>query len=132
MDTLGISLGIGACALLAYHLLKVRRFKERYRRNADKTFQEAVVEADNPRYSFHGSTAQCMKEQEQVEQMRGVLLAYTLTRVAKNASGEYFWFSFRSDAPPTIKHIDHTRAQALLKTKYVAPKTENVPQITNG
>jgi hypothetical protein len=120
MDTLGISLGIGACALLAYHLLKVRRFKERYRRNADKTFQEAVVEADNPRYSFHGSTAQCMKEQEQVEQMRGVLLAYTLTRVAKNASGEYFWFSF------------HTRAQALLKTKYVAPKTENVPQITNG
>lgn len=132
MDALGISLGIGASALLAYHLLKVRRFKERYRRNADKAFQESVIKADDPRYSFHGITAQCMDEQEQVEQMRGVLLAYTLTRVAKNASGEYFWFSFRSDALPTIKHIDHIRAQALLKTKYVAPQTENAPQKTGG
>jgi hypothetical protein len=47
-------------------------------------------------------------------------LAYTLTRIARNGAGEYFWFSFRTDSPPQLKHIDQARAKALLKGKYIA------------
>ena len=128
MDVLEVAMGIGAgAALLGYHLFKVREIKELHRIDAEKAFQDSVVESNDPRYSFCGHTAQCMNQREEVEQIEGIPPAYALTRIARNQSGEYFWFCFRSDTPPVIKHIDHARAKVLLKTKYIAPPTENAP-----
>jgi hypothetical protein len=62
-------------------------------------------------------------ENEVIEQIQGTFLAYTLTRIARNQAGEYFWFYFRTDSPPQIKHLDQSRAKVLLKGKCLAPQS---------
>ncbi|MBP5997499.1 MAG: hypothetical protein KA535_06090 [Azonexus sp.] len=106
--------------LLAFQFIKGRRYKETHRPSALDAFNTLSVPSSNARFQFQGKSAQIMDEKEVIEQIRGTFLAYTLTRIARNGAGEYFWFYFRTDSPPQLKHIDQPRAKALLKGKYIA------------
>jgi len=124
MDALGVGLAILVCALLGRHLVKERRYKERHRIAAYQIFRNQVVSSVDPRFQFNGSSACIVEEKETIEKVNGTFLAYTLTRISQNPSGEYFWFHFRSDSSPMIKYLDHGRAKLLLKSKYIAPNPE--------
>lgn len=106
--------------LLAFQYFKGRRYKQTHRPRALDAFNTVSLLANNARFQFDGKAAQVVEEKEAIEQIRGTFLAYTLTRIARNASGEYFWFYFRTDSPPQLKHIDQARAKTLLKAKYLA------------
>lgn len=121
MDVIGLSIAVLACGLLARHLIKIRHYKERHRANAENAFRSLSLNAKDSQFSLTGDAAEVIDDSESIEQMNGVLLAYALTRIARNQNGEYFWFQFRTDAAPLIKHIDQSRAKTLLKAKYVAP-----------
>lgn len=106
--------------LLAFQFFKGRRYKETHRPYALDAFNTLSLLSNNARFQFDGKSAQVVEEKEAIEQIRGAFLAYTLTRIARNSAGEYFWFYFRTDSPPQLKHIDQARAKTLLKGKYLA------------
>ena len=106
--------------LLTFQYFKGRRYKQTHRPCALDAFNTLSLPANNARFQFDGKAAQVVEEKEAIEQIRGAFLAYTLTRIARNGAGEYFWFYFRTDSPPQLRHIDHTRAKVLLKGKYLA------------
>jgi len=109
--------------LLTFQFFRGRRYKETHRHSALDAFNTLSAPSANARFQFDGKSALVVEEKEAIEQIRGTFLAYTLTRIARNGSGEYFWFYFRSDSPPQLKHIDHATAKALLKGKYLAADT---------
>ncbi|MBL8428710.1 MAG: hypothetical protein JNJ95_02285 [Dechloromonas sp.] len=122
MDTTGVVFSVLITSgLLVYLFSKDRRYKETYRPSALEAFNALSLASDNPLFQFEGKAAQIVEEKEVIEQMKGVYLAYTLTRIARNSSGEYFWFYFRADSAPVLKHIEQSRAKVLLKRKYLAP-----------
>jgi hypothetical protein len=106
--------------LMAFQFFRGRRYKETHRQSALDAFNTLSAPSANALFQFDGKSAQVVEEKEAIEQIRGTFLAYTLTRIARNGAGEYFWFYFRTDSPPRLKHIDHTRAKALLQGKYLA------------
>lgn len=114
-----VTLMIGA--MLIYILLKRHKYITIHRPNALAAFNQLSVVSSDPHFQFDGKTAQVVEEKEVIEEINGTFLAYTLTIVARNLYGEYFWFYFRSDAPNQIKHIDQIRAKAMLKRKYLSP-----------
>jgi len=124
MDITGIAFSVLITGgLLAYLFYKNRRYKETHRPAALDAFNSLSIPSSNALYQFDGKTAEVVEEKEGIEQIRGAFLAYTLTRIAKNCAGEYFWFYFRTDSPPQLKHIDQARAKALLKGKHLAAGT---------
>ena len=124
MDTTGVFLAVLITSgLLAYQLLKGRRYKETHRPSALAAFNALSVASNNELFQFDGRSAQVMEEKEVIEQIKGTFLAYTLTRISRNSSGEYFWFYFRTDSLPQLKHIDQSLAKVLLKGKYLAPSS---------
>lgn len=124
MDTTGIVLAVVVTgSLLVYQFSKGRRYKNTHRPFALDAFNALSVPSNNTLFQFDGRTAQIVEEKEVIEQIKGTFLAYTLTRIARNHSGEYFWFYFRTDSLPQLKHIDQSRAKVLLKRKYLAPQS---------
>lgn len=122
MEVIGPLIAVLACCLLVRRFMKVRRYKVKSRADAEIVFSGLSLKGTAPQFSFAGNAAEIICDDESVEEMKGVLLAFTLTRIARNKHGEYFWFYFRTDASPLIKHIDQSRAKALLKSKYLAPQ----------
>jgi len=95
-----------------------------HRPAALNAFSELSIHSSEPRFQFDGKTAQIIEDEEGIERARNGFIAYTLTRIARNEAGEYFWFYFRSDSAggkPQFKHIEQASAKALLKKKYLAP-----------
>jgi len=123
MDITGVALAVLITGgLLAYQILRGRRYKEMHRHSALDAFNALSVPSNNALFQFDGRTAQVVEEKEIIEQIKGAFLAYTLTRIARNSAGEYFWFHFRTGSLPQLKHIDQPRAKVLLKGKYLAPQ----------
>lgn len=121
MDIIGATLAATTCYLLVRYLRKRKGYAKKHRSVAEREYFALSVAAPNPCFSFKGSSAEVVHEIEQIEESRGVFLAYALTRVAINEHGEYFWFYFRTDSPSQFKHLDQARAKLLLKHKFVAP-----------
>ncbi|MCL2636435.1 MAG: hypothetical protein FWD50_07420 [Betaproteobacteria bacterium] len=106
--------------LLAYGYRRRRCHIETHRPSALDAFNSLSIHSSDPRFQFDGKTGQIVEEIEGVEESQGNFIAYTLTRIAKNSFGEYFWFYFRTDSPLLFKHIEQSRAKVLLKKKYLA------------
>ena len=121
MDAIGLSLAALTCVLLVRQRLQVKRYREKQRIFAEEAFQKFSVASTDERFFFDGNKAQVMDDKEVVEEAKGVILIYSLTRVARNENGEYFWFRFRTDSSPLFKHLDHATARVLLKDKYASP-----------
>ena len=122
MDAIGLSLAAIVCALFVRQRMQVRRYKEKLRGVAEEAFQKLSVASTDERFFFDGSRPQVMDNKEVVEEAQGAILAYSLTRVARNENGEYFWFRFRTDSSTLFKHLDHATARVLLKDKYASPR----------
>jgi hypothetical protein len=112
------------CFELVRQSIKEKAYKSEHRVVAENAFRALSMTTLDPCFSFEGSTAQVMDDKERVEKMNGAIIAYVRTIIARNESGEYFWFHFRTDnSHPLFKHIDHSSAKALLKEKYIASST---------
>lgn len=114
-----VSIGV-ICLILLWGRRRKKQFVESFRGLANEAFHNLRIEASSPTLAFFGATAQVLSEVEEVEQSRGALLAYQLTRVARNSAGEYFYFVFRSDSKPYFKHLPQGSAKALLGSRYIS------------
>lgn len=114
-----VSVGV-ICLILLWGSRRKKRFIESFRGSANDAFLKLRIEASSPTLTFCGTTAQVLNEVEEVEQSRGALLAYQLTRIARNSAGEYFYFVFRSDSKPYFKHLPQGTAKALLGSRYIS------------
>lgn len=87
----------------------------------------AKVVSENPRYVFDPKVGHIVKDEEEYLYCEGKIIGYTLTRIATNQWGEYFWFRIDSGAEPQMmsRHMDYGLAKVLLKDKFVLPKYEN-------
>ncbi|MBK7327224.1 MAG: hypothetical protein IPI89_14390 [Propionivibrio sp.] len=125
MDIIGISLAALTTVLLVRHVVRERRYKEEHRSVAENVFKSLSVHSADPRFRFEGAVVQVIRDEEKAEKINGTFLAYKLTRIARNALGEYFWFHFRTDSPTQLKHIDQSRARIILKGKYLPPPSDH-------
>jgi len=114
-----VSVGI-VCLILLWGSRRKKTFVESFRGSANEAFHNLRIEASSPSLAFCGATAQVLSEVEEVEQSRGALLAYQLTRIARNSAGEYFYFVFRSDSKSYFKHLPQGTAKALLGSRYIS------------
>lgn len=108
------------CLILLWSSRRKQRFIEGFRDSANEAFLNLRMEDSNAEFMLSGTTAQVVSEEEEVEQSSGALLAYQLTRIARNAEGEFFYFVFRSDSKPYCKHLPQGTAKALLGPRYIA------------
>ena len=113
--------------LLIYKSLQTKRYRDEYRAIAKQSFLDYSANLSTSRMLPERARVQIMDEKETVETSSGTILAYRLTVVARNPSGEYFFFLFRSDSSPLFKPIDQGSAKAILKKKYVAPAQQSKP-----
>jgi len=107
--------------LIVFQRIQLERYKEKHKIEAESTYRRLSIKSDDPRLSFTPSNAQVISTKEIVGDARWSIDDYTLIRISRNKHGEYFWFRFRTDSSPILKHIDQTNARILLKKKYVSP-----------
>ena len=103
--------------ILLWQARQKNRFIKSNRDTANKFFSDLRITSNEPSFTFEGATADIVSEEETVDQSGGALLAYQLKRIARNSAGEYFYFSYRSDSKPYVKHLAHGTANALLGSK---------------
>jgi len=105
--------------------LHTKRYIKKRKIEAETAFRSQRASSTDPRYQFDGKTAQVLSESEEIQTAKGCPTGYMQTRVARSESGEYFWFLFLAGQPPVLKHIEHGSAKALLREKYVPPRSDN-------
>tara|TARA_Y100000588_G_scaffold364769_1_gene428767 strand:- start:439 stop:810 length:372 start_codon:yes stop_codon:yes gene_type:complete len=118
MDFLGITIGAAVTFVLVRHIRKTRAYERFWLEKAEIAFKESSIRSSSENLSFSGLDAKIIDEKREVEASNGSLLAFQVTRVAVNPQGEYFWFLFRSDSAPIIKHLNKVKAKAILGEKY--------------
>jgi len=87
-------------------------------READELFNKTKFTTNDARFDFDGETSQVIHDSVETHGISHTY--YYLTRYALSENGEYFTF-MSNDGKPIVKHIDHTKAKAILKSKYIEP-----------
>jgi len=118
MDFLGITIGAAVTYLLVRYIRKTQAYERFWLEKAEIAFTESTIRSSSENLSFCGLDAKIIDEKREVEAIKGSLLAFQVTRIAVNPQGEYFWFLFRSDSAPIIKHLDKVKAKSILGKKY--------------
>jgi len=86
----------------------------------DEEFRQIRYEAEDPRLAFDGSSAQLVHEwREYADKYQHTLIR--VTRYARNAHGEYFYFMSEGTGRALFRHISQAAAEAALGRKYIAP-----------
>jgi hypothetical protein len=93
------------------------------RKKVNEDFYQISLDADIPKYSFSGKTAEIVSDHEALKVTNGIVFGLTLTRFARNSYGEYFFYMADGESMKLFKHVEHNSARAILKDKYVAPPT---------
>ena len=86
----------------------------------DEEFRQIRYEAEDARLAFDGSSAQLVHEAREYEDKYQRTLI-RVTRYARNAHGEYFYFMSEGTGRALFRHISHAAAEAALGRKYIAP-----------
>lgn len=88
----------------------------------DEQFRQLRVASELPAFCFDGSTAQIVKENEEmVDDGDGAYRTVRVFRYARNAHGEYFYFISDGSGKPFFKHIPQANARIVLMEKYIPP-----------
>lgn len=109
--------------LLWYRIQRDQRQKREWREWAADIYSNARIESANPIYAFNPETSEVIHDEEEFLSTEGKLIAYALTRISRNAAGEYFWFRIDTGATPPMmsKRMDYSIAKVLLKERFILP-----------
>jgi len=104
-------------ATFVVSLITHRRQKATARAMANVEFRNLTRDSNNPRYSFCGSTATVLHDEESwARYSKFEPIRYFLTRYARNDHGEYFVFMTQGGRgnPSVLKHLDPEYARSVL------------------
>lgn len=108
-------------ALLRNNARHTEQLLANLRKKVNEVFYQISLDADIPKYSFCGKTAEIVSDYEELKVADGIVFGLTLTRFARNSYGEYFFYMTDGEYLKFFKHVEHNYARAALKDKYVAP-----------
>jgi hypothetical protein len=117
-----VLVGVAAALLLRYVSRRERDALHEWRDGEMKALRTISVISGDARHSLLGQEVKTMNRIEERRSPDGVLSGLTVTRILRNNAGEYFYWLWRSDESPFVKHIPHANAKLLLKKKYIAPE----------
>jgi hypothetical protein len=83
------------------------------RKKVNDEFYRISLDADIPKYSFNGKTAEIVSDQEELKITNGIVFGLTLKRFARNSYGEYFFFMADGESLRLFKHVEHNSARAI-------------------
>ena len=99
---------------------KIKAFEEKWREKSKQAFLSKRTGSNSEALSFDGSKATILDETSSVDIIRGLPPQFQSRIIAKNQSGEYFVFNFRSDREETLKHLEKSEAKIILNLKHRA------------
>lgn len=110
------------CAALLFCYLWSNRHVDprRVLKLAAEEFRQLRIDAEHPAWRFDGGSAQLVHEHIEYRD-KAMVTVLRVTRYARNAHGEYFYFMSEGTGRPFFKHIDQASARAALGDNYLAP-----------
>lgn len=90
---------------------------------AQEEFRNLVVHHELPELCFDGRTAEIVDERQEGGYVRGSssFILQSVSRFARNAHGEYFFFMSEGTGKPIFKHVSQSSAKLELGKKYLPP-----------
>lgn len=120
MEAVALVVGIVVAAAAGYGNYRYARGARDVRRLADEEFRQIRVESGPAALCFDGRSAEIVAEGVAYED-KYCIRVLSVTRYARNAPGEYFFFISEGRGRPYFKHIEQRAARAALGDRYVAP-----------
>lgn len=120
MEPIGLVVGILVAAVAGYSNYRYMRGARDVKRLADEEFRQILVESGPPALCFDGRSAEIVAEGVAYED-KYCIRVLSVTRYARNAHGEYFFFMSEGRGKPYFKHIEQRAARAALGKRYIAP-----------
>jgi hypothetical protein len=126
VEPIALVIGIAVAAAAGYGNYRYARGTPDVARLADEEFRQLLVTAGPPELCFDGRSAEIVVDvcSYQDEYRTRVI---SVTRYARNAYGEYFFFVSEGTGRPLFKHIEHRAAKAALGDRYRAPPSPHGP-----
>ena len=91
----------------------------------DQDLSELSITSTGKQIDLSGAKIRTILRKEQQQRIDGQLHGISIERVLRSSNGEYFFWLWRSDSTPYIKHMSHTNAKIKLKAKYIYPEKNN-------
>ncbi len=120
MEPFALTAWIVAAAAIGYGNYRYVRGSRDVKGLADAEFRQIRVETGPPALCFDGREAEVVAERVAYEDRHRIRVA-SVTRYARNAHGEYFFFVSEGRGRPYFKHIEQAVARVALGKRYVAP-----------
>lgn len=120
MEPIALVVGIVVAALAAYSNYRYVRGTRDVVRLADEEFRQILLKGGPPELCFDGRSAEIVVESVSYQDKYRIR-ALSVTRYARNAHGEYFFFMSEGTGKPLFRHIEQRAARAALGKRYVAP-----------
>ncbi len=120
MEPIALVVGIVVAALAGYSNYRYVRGARDVKRLADEEFRQIRITEAPPALCFDGRSAEIVAEAVAYED-KYCIRVLSVTRYARNAHGEYFFFVSEGRGRAYFKHIEQRAARAALGKRYVAP-----------
>lgn len=120
MEPIAVVVWIVVLALILYSNYRYRRGARDVVGMANEEFRQLRITEAPPELCFDGRSAEIVAEGVAYEDKYGIRVL-SVTRYARNAHGEYFFFISEGRGRPYFKHIEQRAARAALGERYVAP-----------
>lgn len=121
MEPIALVVGIVAAAAVGYSNYRYARGARDVVRLADEEFRQILITGAPPALCFDGRSAEIVVESVSYRDASRIRVL-SVTRYARNAHGEYFFFMSEGAGKPLFRHIEQHAAKAALGKRYVAPR----------
>lgn len=120
MDPVVLLVWIVIAALAGYSNYRYVRGARDVKSAAEEEFRQILIKGAPPELSFDGGSAEIVDESVSYHDKYRIRVL-SVTRYARNAYGEYFFFASEGRGKPVFRHIEQRVAKAALGKRYVAP-----------
>lgn len=120
MEPIALVVGIAVAAVAAYSNYRYARGARDIARMADEEFRQILITEGPPELCFDGRSAEIVVERVSYQDKYRIRVL-SVTRYARNACGEYFFFVSEGTGRPLFRHIEQRAAKAALGRRYIAP-----------
>ena len=122
MEPIALVLGIVFLAVIGYSNYRYIRSARDIVGMANEEFRQIRITEAPPELCFDGRSAEIVVENVAYQDEYRIR-AVSVTRYARNAHGEYFYFVSEGRGRAYFKHIEQRAARAALGKRYLAPRT---------
>lgn len=122
-----VLLGLIVCgAIIAILRIRYKEDEARlaaFQARAEAELRKVHINSSDLHLILDAATAEVMDDKPEGISNGKYLIGYSVNRIVRNASGEYFWLRYDSvnDHKVVTKHMEHKLAKTLLQEKYIAP-----------